>query len=248
MKIYLFAFLFLFAAGTASAASINVSPTSATLTVGSSFNVAVSVNPESDAIYTAKTSLSFPADMLAVESWSFGSGWSQLSQPGYDSVDNSGGALIKTAGYPGGLSSSASFGTVRFKVLKAGTANVLVTSASALYDEESQNALSSRGSGSFTLVSPAAPVPVVERTLAAPTPKATAAALKIEPDEDVATTSEEATSTPSVPTQTIVVNIEDDRDNTAFLLVISIFLAAIAGFISGNAYRRVRHHKAHHKK
>ncbi len=256
MKKYLTIALFLLTASSVSASSIGISPSAATFVPGESFNVSVSINPQSSTIYTAKLNLKYPADMLSVESWSFGGSWSPLNQPGYDSIDNNNGTLTKTAGYPGGLSSGAVLGTVRFKVLKEGTAQISVTGSSALYDEESENTLEGRGSGSFTISSPQAPEPVIERILSPnQAPVTSTVVTNVTKKVVVAPTSSEnkiseatTSSTTSIATTTSTTT-PIERKNTAsgissgtftepIVLIISIILAFIAGFISGQGHRK----------
>lgn len=110
---------------------------------GQIFSVQVMVNPQSAKVYTVKAEIAYPADILEVESFSFANGWIPLSQPGYDSVDNAGGTLIKTGGYPGGLSSVQALGIITFKAKKAGSASIAFRSGSLALDAANSNLLAS---------------------------------------------------------------------------------------------------------
>jgi hypothetical protein len=112
--------------------------------VGQSFQVTVAVDPDETKNYTVKLALDYPKDILQVTGFSFANSWTQLNQPGYDSIDNTSGKLIKTAGYPGGFSSKTTFGTVTFKVIKSGNALVAVNSSTMVLDANNQNQLTYR--------------------------------------------------------------------------------------------------------
>ena len=151
------------------ATNVSFSPASIKVTSGQNFNVAVTVNPQGINNYTAKIELDYPADILEVKSFSFGSNWMALSQAGYDLIDNTNGVLIKTAGYPGGLSQTANFGTVSFYAKKAGSGTIKVDSGSLALDANNQNVISGSPEVAFTVTAPA---PVVPKP-ATPTPAVT---------------------------------------------------------------------------
>ena len=169
------------------ATNVSFSPTSIKVTSGQNFNVVVAVNPQGVNNYTAKIELDYPADILEVKSFSFGSNWMALSQAGYDLIDNTNGVLIKTAGYPGGLSSSATFGTVSFYAKKAGSGIIKVGNGALALDANNQNVISGSSEVAFTVTAPTAPITskpvtptpavtpaVVPAAPVAPTPKSTA--------------------------------------------------------------------------
>jgi len=124
-----------------SASTIDLS-TGGNYVAGHTYLVDVVVNPQTSKIYTSKVAISFPTDILQVKSFSFANGWIPLSQTGYDSIDNTGGVLIKTAGYPVGLTSPATLGTITLYAQKSGTGNISVTGDSELLDENNQNVFS----------------------------------------------------------------------------------------------------------
>jgi len=127
---------------------------------GQNFSMIVSVNPQNVSNYTEKIELNYPSDLVEARAFSFGNGFMPVAQPGYDLIDNINGILIKTAGYPGGFSSSATFGTVSFYAKKAGTGVIKLGGSSFALDVNSQNVISGTPEMSVTIVAPAvSPVP-----------------------------------------------------------------------------------------
>jgi len=153
------------------ATTVSLSPASVNVVSGKSFNVVVAVNPQGASNYTEKIELDYPADLLQVKSFSLGSNWMALSQTGYDLIDNTNGKLIKTAGYPGGISSSATFGTISFYAKKAGSGTIKLGSGSLALDANNQNVLSGAPSISVAITAPAS-VPAAPSAPAAETPAA----------------------------------------------------------------------------
>lgn len=153
------------------ATTVSLSPVSVKAVSGKSFNVVVAVNPQGVNNYTEKIELTYPADILEVRSFSFGNNWMALSQTGYDLVDNTNGKLIKTAGYPGGISSSVTFGTISFYAKKAGSGTIKLGNSSLALDANNQNVLSGAPSISVAVTAPAV-VPVTPKTPTVETPVA----------------------------------------------------------------------------
>jgi|SRR3989338_3343269 len=157
------------------ASSMSLAPASVKTAVGRSFTMTVSVDPAGTPIYTVKSRITFPADLLEVRSFKLGAGsWISITQPGYDVIDNTAGILIKSAGWPKGLSAKATLGTITFKVKKAGTGQVAMTTGSALYDRNSANVFSGGNSVTVTIAE-ATPTPTPSATASAtvePTPSA----------------------------------------------------------------------------
>ena len=154
------------------ATTVSLSPVSVKAVSGKSFNVVIAVNPQGVSNYTEKIELDYPADLLQVKSFSLGSNWMALSQTGYDLIDNTNGKLIKTAGYPGGISSSATFGTVSFYAKKAGSGVIKLGTGSLALDANNQNVLSGAPSVSVAIAAPAS-VPAAPSAPAAETPAET---------------------------------------------------------------------------
>ncbi len=143
---------------TLAATTVSLSPASVSVKSGQSFNVSVAVNPQGTNNYVEKVELKYPADMLQVNSFSLGSAWMALTQPGYDLTDNTNGILMKSAGYPGGLSSATTFGTVSFYAKKAGNGTITIGNNSLAFEVNSQSALSGTPV-SFTITAPAVTAP-----------------------------------------------------------------------------------------
>jgi len=159
------------ATSAAAATTISFSPASVSATAGKTFNVVISINPQNIANYTEKIELDYPADLLQVKSFSLGSNWMALSQTGYDLIDNTNGELIKTAGYPGGLSSTATFGTVTFYAKKAGSGTIKLADGSLALDANNQNVISGTPQVAFTVTAPTS-VPAAPSTPTASSPAA----------------------------------------------------------------------------
>ena len=153
--------LIFFSAIPALAATVLVSPAAINIPENQNFNLNLSVDPQGGKDYTAKIELKFPADLLEVKSFTMASGWMPLTQTGYDTIDNTNGSLIKTGGYPGGLTSAASFGTVSFRAKKSGNGTINLGSASLILDATNKNIL---------IGSPSASVTVATAPVAAPKP------------------------------------------------------------------------------
>ncbi|MBU2082105.1 cohesin domain-containing protein, partial [Patescibacteria group bacterium] len=142
------------AAPALAATTVSFSPVSVSTASGKTFNVTISVNPQNVANYTEKIELTYPADILEVRAFNFSGSWMPLAQPGYDLIDNANGKLIKTAGYPGGLSSLATFGTVSFYAKKTGSAVIKLGSGSLALDANNQNVISGAPEVSVTVSAP----------------------------------------------------------------------------------------------
>lgn len=137
---------------------VSFSPVSVSIKPGQSFNVSVTVDPQGINNYVEKVELNYPADRLQVNSFTLGSAWMALTQPGYDLIDNINGVLVKSAGYPGGFSSATTFGTISFYAKKAGSGIIKLGSNSLAFEVNSQSAIS--GSPiSFTITAPVVTVP-----------------------------------------------------------------------------------------
>ena len=150
------------------ATTVSLSPASVSVKSGQSFNVSVAVNPQGTNNFVEKVELKYPADILQVNSFTLGSAWMALTQPGYDLIVNTNGVLIKSAGYPGGLSSATTFGTVSFYAKKAGSGTIKIGSNSLAFEVNSQSALSG-APVSFTITTPIS-VPAVPKTPTTPSP------------------------------------------------------------------------------
>lgn len=159
-------------------------PTSVEHAKSGSFTLTIIANPQGVKNYTVKAELEYPADIVGVKSFTFANDWLPLVKPGYDLIDNARGVLIKTAGYPGGISGPTVFGTVLFSPKKAGNGTIKVGENSLALDAQSKNVLGSPTKAVVVITAPAAP-PAKEAT-----PKV--------PQEEILPP--EATTTPVPPT------------------------------------------------
>ncbi|MDP2641886.1 MAG: cohesin domain-containing protein [bacterium] len=220
------------------AGTVSLAPASIAVTQGQSVSVSLVVDPQGTA-YTAKVALSFPAEILSVASFSFASGWMPLSQPGYDSVDNLSGSLVKTAGFAGGFSSPQTFGTVTFVVKSSGEANIAVTGATQVLNASNQNTFTGGGQSLINVSLPAvSPAPAPKQT----TPVRTSPVRNLMETEKVPDASEAtATTTPSaVSTSTASTTSESDltaqvsgAKNLPFNILIPIATFLLGFFLGG---------------
>lgn len=221
------------AAPVLAATSVSFAPVSANARQGQTFILTIAVNPQGVKNYTAKMELRYPADLLEIKSFVFANGWTPLSQPGYDLIDNTSGTLIKTAGYPGGISSPAAFGTVSFFAKKSGSGAIILDSNSFALDANNQNVLA--GASFQTAVTISAPTPVSAPAVSKPILKTPAA--KTAKEETVSREKTPAVSEPAMASQSIsprsmlaavgsVVTLGADS-GVVGLLVITIIFALI---------------------
>lgn len=147
------------------ASTASIAPGSASVSPGQSVSLTIYVNGLGEPSYTVKAAVSFSPELLEVQSFSFAPGWLPLSQPGYDSVDNSSGSLVKTAGYSGGFSGQVPFGTVTFRAKSAGTASVTLSGATQILNANNQNSFTGGSGASINVYAAALPsVPAPTQT------------------------------------------------------------------------------------
>ena len=179
------------AAPALAATSVSFAPVNVSVRQGQTFTLTIGVNPQGVKNYTAKTELHYPANLLEVKSFTFANGWMPLSQSGYDLTDNANGVFIKTAGYPGGVSSAITFGTVSFLAKKSGNGTIALNSNSFVLDANSQNVLA--GASVQTAVAISTPTPTTPKT---PTTSTTPTTPVSEPKEEKPAVLGEQTTTP----------------------------------------------------
>jgi len=131
-------------ASSVQASSFILKPNVFTVQVGKTFTLPIVVDPAGKSQYTVRLSITFPPDLLEVTSFTFGQNWIAVSQPGYDTIDNKQGKLIKTAGFPKGFSSPVSFGTIIFKAKGPGTSAISADSKSFVLNATNKSTLESR--------------------------------------------------------------------------------------------------------
>lgn len=153
----------------ATTASLN--PANINVTAGKSFSVVITANPQGSMNYAEKLEVDYPASNLEVTSFTLGSNWMALTQPGYDSTDNINGTMIKTAGYPAGFSGATNFGTITFYAKKSGSGTIKIGNSSLAFEASSQSAIT--GSGTAFTVSANTVTPVKTTVQVTPTVQAT---------------------------------------------------------------------------
>lgn len=135
-KIYITLLLSLFAtlaaASPALAATLQFSPTTFNVNAGESFSVVISLDPAGTKSYVTKLEASFPANILSVSSFTFGSGWTAISQPEYNVTDNTSGLLVRGAGIAGGTLNPVNFGTITFTAKNGGSGTIVMNTANSM--------------------------------------------------------------------------------------------------------------------
>ena len=132
-------------------ATMSLSPANVSVSTGDTFSLTISVSPNGEEIDTARAYVSYPSSLVEVLSFDLGTLFPSEA-PG-NSIDNSVGMLSEGAfkfGDP--VVSSGTFGTVTFRALSSGSANIALTSDSKLIrsGEEMINT-SSLGSALITI-------------------------------------------------------------------------------------------------
>lgn len=123
---------------------VSLIPVRVNVRQGQIFTLTIRVNPQGVKNYTAKIEFDYPIDLLEVRSFTFANGWMSITGPDYDLIDNINGVLIKTAGYPGGVSSTNTFGTVSFFARKNGNGVITLNNGNSLIlDVNNQNIIDS---------------------------------------------------------------------------------------------------------
>lgn len=192
------------------AASVSLSPTNVSVNTGDTFNVSVTADPASTKLYSVRTNISFDPSLVEVTGFSFASAWMSIAQPGYDSIDNANGVLIKAGGYPGGFTSATKLGTITFRAIKTGTATISSTNSSLLLDADSKNQISGTQGNVYVSITSASTPPI--KTV----PKTTTAS-------PTKTKASEITSTVALVSTT---------STTSLTIATSSLLAAVSGAIT----------------
>ncbi len=147
----------------ASAATLSVSPAAGTFTAGSTFDVSVYLNTESQSVNAVRTFLSFPPDKLQLVSKGTGPSIIAVytSPPRFD---NQAGIIDLQGGIPGGINvSSGVITTFTFRVKTVGTAILRFRDESTvlLNDGQGTEALRRKQDGIYELVLPPPAGPIV---------------------------------------------------------------------------------------
>lgn len=207
------------------AASVSLSPTYVSVNVGDTFSVSVTANPDSAKLYSVRANISFDPSLVQATNFSFASAWISISQPGYDSIDNANGVLIKAGGYPGGFTSATKLGTITFKAIKAGTATISSTNSSLLLDADSKNQISgTQGSVSVSIASaPTTPVKTVPKTTTISPTKTKAPKIT----STVALVSTTSTTTPTIATSSLLAAVNGAITLGTDSPIVSALLSAV---------------------
>ncbi len=206
----------------ASSASVSFSPESISATAGRTFTVSVILTPNIGQIYTGKIQVKFPADSLEVKSFKLGDGFMSVAQAGYDLADNAGGILLKTGGYPGGLSAPATFGTITFLAKKSGQASITLDAGNSLVlDSSSRNVLTGSASVPVTIA------PAAVRAQNAGSASTDTAQTGVTPAETTASTS---SLTQTNQEAAVSAAVSQGSGNQWLWVLIGIIVVAIVGF------------------
>ena len=204
-----------------SAATFSFSPSTNTYLPGQSFSVDVYVNPDAgEEITTAKLVLSFPTQILKINSFTLASGWMALTQPGYDSLDNTKGELIKTGGFPGKVTSKKLFGTIAFSTQSEGTAKLVIGSNSLLLNPTNVNKYKSGSNANFVVAKPVLeikPAPVVKPVPVPPK----SPVVKVKEEPEIITPSITATTSTTTATSSPATVDEDQNDSDQIAAVVN---------------------------
>ena len=205
-----------------SAATFSFSPNTNTYLPSQSFSVDVYVNPDAgEEITTAKLVLSFPTQILKINSFTLASGWVALTQPGYDSLDNTKGELIKTGGFPGKVTTKKLFGTITFSTQNEGTAKLVVGSNSLLLNPTNVNKYKNGSDANFVVAKPVPvvePAPVINKPVPVP-PKLPVVKVKEEPE--IITPSITATTSTTTATSSPATVDEDQNESDQIAAVVN---------------------------
>jgi hypothetical protein len=158
----------LFALPALATTTVSLVPATLKTAPGQQFNVVVAVNPQGFSNDAEKIEVDYPANLLQVSSFTMGGTWIALTESGYDLTDNTNGVLIKTAGYPRGISTPTMFGTILFTAEKAGSGKITIGSQSVAFQTSGQSAITGTGS-SFIVTGVKTVVPKKSETIASTT-------------------------------------------------------------------------------
>lgn len=184
------------------ATSYLLSPASVQTSPGKTFILFLSIDPKGIKNYTGKLELKYSPDILEAQSFQFGNIWIPITQGEYNSIDNTRGILVKTAGYPQGTLTPTFFGSVLFSAKKAGQASIEVGSGSFALDNENRNTFV--GTGSKTLAT------VTAVQLPTPTLSPVRPSLSPRPSLTPTPSSASQTITPSPAPNTVAINTVDN--------------------------------------
>jgi len=152
----------LFMLPTLAATTVSFQPISVEVTEGERFEIRVTLDPAGVTNYTVKITLNYSADLVRVESFTFNESLIPLNQPGFFLTDNAGGILIRTGGFPGGVSSPVLFGAVTFVARKTGRGTITMGADSLVLDAENKNLIDTGPVSTSVTINPFTPAVLPE--------------------------------------------------------------------------------------
>jgi hypothetical protein len=231
------------AAPALAATSVSFTPVSVSVRQGQPFTLTIGVNPQGVKNYTAKTELHYPADLLEVKSFTFAPSWMPLAQTGYDLIDNTNGVFIKTAGYPGGLSSATTFGTVSFLAKKSGNGTITLNSGNSLaLDANNQNVIGSATVQSAVAIAAPASTPKTPTTQTTPASEPTEEGSVLGEEAPVA---QEPTPTPQpLASRSLLASVGSvvtlGTDSVIVGILVAVAILVLAGYAIYSMIQRAR--------
>jgi hypothetical protein len=137
--------------GQAAATQFSLSPSTQTVTAGSTFTVTVELTTGGNSVAAVQAGLSYPANLLSCVGTGTASGFTIAPQA--DSCG--GGSVLIQRGRTGSFSNDASVATVTFKALTAGTSPTVSFTGSTLAYYGANTVASSTASGTYPVSAPA---------------------------------------------------------------------------------------------
>jgi hypothetical protein len=123
-----------------SAANFSISNQYVSVKKGDTIKLVVMASSKEADSYTFKSSIDFPSDLLIASDWKWNNNWMPVEQEGYTLVNNTLGKIVKTAGYPSGLSGEEEFGVITFVAKRSGSGVISFDNDNSfILDEESGN-------------------------------------------------------------------------------------------------------------
>jgi hypothetical protein len=216
-----------------SASTFVITPAGGSYNTGDSITLNISVNPSGSTIYTAMLDAKFSPDTLEVVSFTLNDSMLAMKQAGYDSINNTGGILIKTGGFAGGISSLTSFGTLILKAKGSGAGTFTINSTSKLLDSSNTNKQVGSQIASYTIANiiPVV-VPIVD---VKPTPNINSNTVIPEkkPGTIKVVTSTTTTATTAATSLSATVGQSKAAGNM-ILLILALITSFIIGYFFGN--------------
>jgi len=221
------------------ATNVSLTPANVSVRQGQTFTLTVGIDPQG-----AKN---YPADLLEVKSFTLADGWILFSKPGYDLTDNTNGVLIKTAGYPNGVSSSTTFGKVSFLAKKSGSGAITLSNASTssfVLDANNQNVLAGISVKTAVVISAPVAPKTAPKTPTAPITTVTKPNEEAAVEGDVLVPPESETESQSTTPQSLLASIGGivalGTNSTVVGILVIIAILVLVGYIIYAVTRKTR--------